>query len=57
MDAADCIVLPQCSVVNAGEVKDIRVVIHPPKDKERQLDPFRLRLFWGDDPLRLRWIK
>jgi len=58
MDAAECIILPQCSVVGAGEVKDIQVVIHPPQDKERQVAPsFQLRIFCGDDPLRLRWIK
>lgn len=55
IDPCQCVILPQCFLVNAGSVKEVDVFIHPLKDKNAT--PFNLRLFWGDEPLRIRWMK
>ena len=55
MEANQCIILPQCCLVNPGEFKEVQVLIHPAKDK--QLTSFKMRLLWGDEPLRVRWMK
>ena len=35
MGMNDCIVLPQCCTVNAGDVRDVPVIIPQSKTKER----------------------
>ena len=57
VDASRFIVLPQCSILKVGDVKEIQMLIHP--KVKGQLEPlaFKLNLFWGDEALRNRWIK
>lgn len=55
MDPYQCIVMPQCCLINPGDMKEIQVFIHPPKDVK--LGSFKLHVIWGDEPLRSRWIK
>lgn len=50
-----CIVMPQFCCVNSGDFKELQIFIHPSKD--RKLTSFKLRLLWGDEPLRSRWMK
>ena len=56
MEASQCVVLPQCFLVKAGDVKESQVFIHP-VFKDKNPASFKLRLFWGDETLRIRWIK
>lgn len=55
MDLSECVVLPQCGWVNAGDVKEVQVFIHPAKNKKPS--SFKLQLYWGDAPLLTRWTK
>lgn len=55
MEGYPCIVMPQCCYLNAGDFKEVQVFIHPPKD--RKFTSFKLQLLWGDEPLRIRWMK
>ena len=52
-----CIVMPQCCLVNAGDFKHIQIFIHPSKNGKLTLTSLKLRLVWGDEPLRARWIR
>lgn len=55
MEACQCIVMPQCFSLNATDFKEIQIFIHPTEDGK--LAPFKLRLVWGDEPLRIRWMR
>lgn len=55
MEAYQCIVMPQCFSLNASDLKEIQILIHP--TEEGKLTSFKLRLVWGDEPLRTRWMR
>ncbi|XP_057381259.1 uncharacterized protein LOC130703827 isoform X1 [Daphnia carinata] len=55
MEACQCIIMPQSFSLNAGDFKEINIFIHPTEDGK--LAPFKLRVVWGDEPLRLRWMR
>ena len=58
MDPNRCIILPQCCTLSVGDIKEINVLIHPQAlTGAKKPTPFKLNLFWGDEPLRHRWMK
>ncbi|EFX75774.1 hypothetical protein DAPPUDRAFT_323029 [Daphnia pulex] len=52
-----CMVMPQCCSVGVGDIKNIKIFIYPSEDGEVDVTFFKLRLVWGDEPLRARWIR